>query len=164
MSHWNFSGYVCKGELIVHKDVVEDIIYVFRKLFEERYPVEKMVLIDRYRPFLNGVEDLSLLDEVSCSDNNSSAFCSRTIAGENTWSYHAFGKAVDINPLLNPYSKKGLIVPKNGEGFLNRKINCKGVIKREDPCYMAFIEVGWKWGGDWKLEERGVDYQHFYKE
>lgn len=151
LKHWGFDGCVHGGELVVHEKVAHEVVDIFRELFEAEYPIEKMLLIDSYHAD----------DNLSCEDNNTSAFCSRPITGSATiWSDHSLGLAIDINPLLNPY-KKGLnIVPTNGEVFLDRTIQCRGVINEEDICYQAFIKRGWQWGGHFST---CVDYQHFYK-
>lgn len=156
LNHWGFDGCVHDGELIAHKAVAEEIAEIFRELFAERYPIEKMLLIDSY------LAD----DDSSCSDNNTSIFCSRPITGSTSqWSLHSYGLAIDVNPLLNPYYKRayrehGII----GEEFLDRTLDCYGLIAEEDLCYRAFTSRGWKWGGHWAVTMGCVDYQHFYKE
>lgn len=154
-NHWGFDGCVHDGELVVHEKVADEVVDIFEKLFTAQYPIEKMLLVDAYQAN----------DDLACEDNNSSAFCSRPITGSSTeWSYHSFGLAIDINPLLNPYHKGHKVVPVNGKQFLDRSIDCHGVIKEDDFCYKAFISRGWKWGGHWAKEKGYVDYQHFYKE
>jgi len=69
-----------------------------------------------------------------------------------------------VNPLLNPYCKGEVVLPVNGGEFLDRTMDCVGLITEDDPCYQAFISKGWKWGGHWEKERGYVDYQHFYKE
>jgi len=156
LTHWGFDGCVHEGEFIVHEKVAKEVIEIFQELFEKKYPIEKMLLIDIYKAD----------DDLSCEDNNTCCFCSRPFTGKNDeWSMHSYGLAIDINPLLNPYYNKafrteGII----GEEFLERTLDCRGMIKKDDDCYKAFTSRGWKWAGHW-YEERGyVDYQHFYKE
>lgn len=155
LNHWGFDGCVHRGELIVHKEIAEETVEIFQELFSHRYPIEKMLLIDAY------LAD----DDLSCEDNNSSAFCSRPITGSTTeWSFHSFGLAIDINPLFNPYYNKsfrteGII----GQEFLDRTIDSQAIIREGDPCYQAFVSRGWEWGGDWMQERGYIDYQHFYK-
>jgi hypothetical protein len=154
LNHWGFDGCVHDGELIVHKEAVDDIVEIFEDLFHQYYPIEKMLLVDSYQAN----------DELSCEDNNSYAFCSRKSVGKGEWSYHSYGLAIDINPLLNPYHRGDKTIPVNGIPFLNRKLQCRGLITEQDPCYKAFTSRGWKWGGQWEVDRGYVDYQHFYKE
>lgn len=158
LQHWGFDYCVHEGELVVHKAVAEDIVAIFQELFNARYPIEKMHLIEVYNAD----------DTLACEDNNTSAFCSRPVVGRpNEWSYHSYGLAIDINPLLNPYHKEEVVIPEQGRPFLDRTLDCRGLIVPGDACYNAFISRGWKWGGNWKRTKDGrqpVDYQHFYKE
>jgi len=155
LNHWGFDGCVHDGELVVHQRVANEVMEIFEELFAKQYPIEKILLVDSYQAD----------DDLTCEDNNSSAFCSRPITGRTTeWSFHSFGLAIDINPLLNPYHKGHKVVPANGQQFLDRSIDCHGVITEDDLCYKAFISRGWKWGGHWTKERGYVDYQHFYKE
>ena len=155
LSYWGFDGCAHEGELIVHKEVAQEVVDIFGDLFAQRYPIEKMVLIDAYEAD----------DDRSCEDNNTSSFCSRPITGGTAWSLHSLGTAIDLNPLLNPYYNKafrteGVI----GQEFLNRSLDCRGIIRKDDACYRAFISRGWQWGGNWQESRGYVDYQHFYKE
>lgn len=152
--HFGYDDQIHDGILIMHKSVAEEITQIFKELFEARYPIEKMLLVDAY----------DADDEKSCSDNNSSAFCSRPITGKpHEWSFHSYGVAIDINPKYNPYHKNGNTVPKNGEAFLDRSIDQKGLITHDDLCFQIFSKYGWQWGGDWQESRGYVDYQHFYK-
>jgi len=154
LNHWGFDGCVHQGALIVQRGVAREIVDIFEELFNEKYRIEKMLLIDAYQGS----------DELSCEDNNSSAFCSRLSTNKGEWSYHSYGLAIDLNPLLNPYHREGVTIPVNGEEFLDRSLDCRGLITKNDPCYRAFTSRGWKWGGDW-FEDRGyVDFQHFYRQ
>ncbi|PCI78026.1 hypothetical protein COB21_01660 [Candidatus Aerophobetes bacterium] len=157
LNHWGFDGCVHEGEIIVHKSVAGEVTEIFEELFANQYPIEKMLLVDAY----------SADDALSCEDNNSSCFCSRPAVGKNSWSFHSFGLAIDINPLLNPYQRKGKVIPSNAKPFLDRSLPCKGIITTDDLCYQAFINRGWRWGGHWEIERDEIgcnDYQHFYKE
>ncbi len=153
INHWGFDYCVYEGELIVHKDVAAEVVEIFQELFTIQYPIEKMLLIDSYEAD----------DRLSCEDNNSYAFCSRKAVGKEDWSFHSYGLAIDMNPLLNPYHLDNEVIPENGTEFLDRSLPCRGLITEEDPLYQAFTKRGWQWAGDW-MEERGyVDYHHFYK-
>jgi len=151
VAYWGFDGEIHQGEIIVHQQLALEVQEIFRELYEAKFPIEKMVLIDEY----NGD------DESSMADNNTSAFCSRPITGkQNVYSKHSYGVAIDINPVQNPYQKGELILPPIGEVYLDRSKNAKGMIQVGDPCYTAFISRGWSWGGDW-IDRK--DYHHFEK-
>jgi hypothetical protein len=139
------------GELIVHGNVADEVEEIFHELFEARFPIEKMKLIEEYEAD----------DNASMEDNNSSAFCYRLAVAKPTLSKHSYGLAIDVNPLYNPYVKKELILPKSGTRFADRTIKQKGMILPGDPCHQAFCKRGWTWGGSWPDRQ---DYQHFEKE
>ena len=150
--HVDINGQKHEGEMICNKHIAETLIKIFRKLYEEKYPIEKMVLIDEY----------DADDETAMEDNDSSCFNFRFIAYTKKISKHGLGLAVDINTLYNPYIKvvdgKTIIQPKTAEKYIDRNKNFDYKIEKNDLCYKLFIENGFQWGGDW--EDR-KDYQHF---
>ena len=152
--HMGFDGENHVGELIVSNEVAGDILAIFQELYKAEYPIEKMVLIDEY-----GADD-----EASMADNNSSAFNYRTISHSTKLSSHSYGKAIDINPLYNPYVKtvKGQLTcqPANAETYMDREKEFSYKITADDLCCRLFKEHGFTWGGDW---EKSKDYQHFEK-
>lgn len=150
----NFDGLVDEGILIVNNLISEDALDIFEKLFEAKYPIEKIRLIDDY-----GADD-----ELSMSDNNSSAFCYRVIANTDILSNHALGMAIDINPLYNPYityiDGRENIAPANSAIYCDREKDFPHKITEDDLCCRLFKEHGFTWGGDWEGKK---DYQHFEK-
>lgn len=152
LTHYDLKGKVCFGELLCHKNLIQEFIEIFRKLFDVKYPIEKMRLIDDY----------DANDEASMEDNNSSAFCSRAITGTvGKFSKHSYGGTIDINPKFNPYVKGKIVLPKNATPYLDRTLNIPEMIKEGDSCYTAFIDAGFQWGGHWQTLK---DYQHFEKD
>lgn len=152
VTHWKFKNEVKTGEIIFHKNLAQEITEIFLELFDAHYPIEKMVLIDDY----------DANDDLSMEDNNSSAFCSRAITGKpGTFSKHSYGGTIDINPLTNPYVKGQVVLPKGADKYLDRTQVIPGMIKEGDPCYNAFINRGYAWGGHWTSLK---DYQHFEKD
>ena len=97
MSHWGLDGRVLTGRLIVHEDVAREIVGVFRKLHSARFPIRRMAPVDAY--------DGS--DSRSIEADNTSAFNCRYVEGTRRWSEHAFGRAIDVNPIENPYVSGG---------------------------------------------------------
>jgi len=150
--HYNFEGEIRIGELIVAEDLAEEITKIFYQLYLSKYPIYSIKLIDEFGG--------STGDNASMSANNTSAFNYRLIAGSNKLSNHALGRAVDINPMINPYVKGDYFSPKSGAEYVDRSNIKPGMIDKNDLCYKLFTENGWSWGGDWVHSK---DYQHFEK-
>jgi hypothetical protein len=154
VSFYDFDGNVQQGELVVHVQAVDDLTYIFGKLFDVKFPIQSMKLVD----------DFGGSDDASMSANNSSAFYARRVARTQRWSNHASGLAIDINPLINPYSKGDFFCPKEGEQYLNRSVLVPGMITKESYIYQLFRERGWEWGGECFIDRDGViDRHHFQK-
>lgn len=154
--HMGFDGKTHIGELIVNQAVEEDILEIMTELYQNAYPIEKMVLIDNY----------SAEDEPSMSDNNSSAFNYRVISGTNKLSKHSLGLAIDLNPRYNPYVRTGengkaIVEPANGAAYTDRTVDFPYKIDENDLSYQLFTEHGFTWGGSFHSLK---DYQHFEKE
>ena len=136
--------------LIVNQDLADEVVAIFDQLLQMRYPIEKIRTLDNYP----GADD-----ELSMEDNNSSAFNCRDIPGAGRWSLHAYGRAIDLNPVLNPYvDRTGAFQPKNAAPYLDRDRTDPGVLHAEDPVVRLFTDRGWHWGGDRRIPK---DYQHF---
>ncbi len=149
VDHLGFDGQTHRGELIVHEDLVQDVIAIFEQLYRMGYPVEKIRTVDHY-PDAN--------DELSMEDNNTSAFNCRTIPGTSEWSPHAYGRAIDLNPLINPCLYiSGYFEPQNAAVYLDRGRTDPGLLHNGDPAVHIFTDRGWRWGGEWTTP----DYQHF---
>lgn len=150
LDHIGFDDQTHRGELIVHEKLVQQVVVIFDQLYRLHYPIEKMQPADRYP----GADD-----ELSMQDNNTSAFSCRDIPGTGHWAQHAYGRAVDVNPLLNPYiDSTGGYQPKNAAVYLDRHRIDPGLLHDGDPAVRAFTDRGWRWGGYWKSP---IDYQHF---
>jgi len=156
LPHKDFKGNESIGELIVHKEVANEVVTIFETLYREDYPVKKMKLVSDYKGN----------DWQSIEADNTSAFNCRKATGSKKWSKHSYGKAIDINPIENPYiSRKGYISHKESLVYKKRvhKKNTyadRAVLVKGDKAIQVFKMYGWKWGGDWS----GVkDYQHFSK-
>lgn len=147
VSHVGFDGVVRTGELVVHADVAEGLVGVFAELFAQRYPIRSMRLVDDF-----GADDTASMDA-----DNTSAFNCRAITGGSAWSEHAYGRAIDLNPVENPYVRGSHVAPRAGRDFADRP-DLPGVVHADDEVVQAFAAAGWHWGGDWT---RPIDYQHF---
>lgn len=152
VTHVGFDGRAHRGELMVHEDVAEDIVEVFAALYDDRFPIRRMLLIDEYAGD----------DNASMAANNTSGYNCRRVAGQSTWSDHAYGRAIDINPVQNPYVVGGDVRPPAASRYVSvdRSENApseRGVIRDGDVVRKAFERLGWEWGGDYP----DPDFQHF---
>ncbi len=156
VKHRNFYRSEKMGEIIVHKDVADEVVEIFRELYKIKYPIRQMRLVSDFRGS----------DWQSIEADNTSAFNCRKATGSKKWSKHSYGKAIDINPIENPYiSRKGYISHKKSLFYKKREHKKstyadKAVLVKGDKAIQIFEKYGWIWGGDWS----GVkDYQHFSK-
>ena len=149
VDHWGFDRQVRRGEMVVHVDHAGAVVEVFRELFEARFPIERMQLID----------DFDGSDDASMAANNSSGFNCRTVTAGAAWSQHASGLAIDINPVQNPYvGADGEVHPPAGRSHTDRSQHVDGMIHPDGPVVRAFERAGWSWGGEWTSLK---DYHHF---
>jgi hypothetical protein len=149
VDHWGLDGKVHRGELMAHRDQARRILVVLKKLFQARYPIQRLRLVDAYRAS----------DDRSMAANNTSGFNCRRVSGTSRWSEHAFGRAIDLNPLRNPYvTRGGRVSPPAGRPYANRARRAAGMIHGGDAVVGAFAAAGWRWGGYWSGSR---DYQHF---
>jgi hypothetical protein len=145
--YFGFNDQIHDGQLLIHKDLAKDVQAIFAELAERQFPIERIVPIVAY----------DWDDVASMSANNSSAFNYRVIAGTDRLSNHATGRALDINPIQNPYfTSEGISSPPG----LIYDVQTKGTIIAEDFVVSTFKKRGWQWGGDWASVK---DYQHFEK-
>lgn len=151
MTYWGFDGAPHTGELVVRETVTDDVVTVFEKLYEWRWPIRRMELVDVYRG-----DDFDSIEA-----DNTSAFNCRRATGASSWSKHAYGEAIDINPRENPYvTAAGGTAHENAKKYTKRPMKGKGVINPGDRVVRAFQREGWEWGGYWSGTK---DYQHFSK-
>jgi hypothetical protein len=149
VTHWGFDGAVHTGKLVVHEDAAVEIRRVMRRLYGVGFPIRRLRLIDAY-----GGSDFRSIEA-----DNTSAFNCRTVAGTSRWSEHAYGRAIDINPIENPYVSGGRTSHEKSEPYLDRTRKRRGMIRAGDAVVRAFASIGWGWGGYWPGSVK--DYQHF---
>ncbi len=149
----DYSGVTKTGELVCHKKVADDLLDIFKQLYEAGYGINQVALVDEY----NADDDLSI------AADNTSCFNYRVVAGSSKLSNHALGRAVDLNPLYNPcvYVKSGKVSPPAGTPYADRSVDFPHKIDENDLAFKLFTAHGFKWGGYWKTLK---DYQHFEKE
>lgn len=152
----DFEGEERVGEMVCNRAIADDLLDIFRQLFEARYPIERIQLPD----------DFDADDERQMRANNTSCFCFRVIKGSTKLSAHAQGLAVDLNPLYNPCVKTRrdgtlFIQPSTAAPYVDRSRRFAHKIDRQDLAYRLFIQHGFSWGGAWRSSK---DYQHFEKD
>ena len=147
--HWGFDGRVRTGRLVVHRDVARDVLRVLRALYAARFPIRRMVPVDAY-----GASDFRSIEA-----DNTSAFNCRYVDGTTRWSEHSYGRAIDLNPIENPYvTSRGTTSHRASVRYLRRSPYRPGMAVEGGLAVRAFAEVGWGWGGRWSGDR---DYQHF---
>ena len=150
LSYVDFNGDDQVGELVCNKAVAGDLVAIFKALYDARYPIRSIRLID----------DFDGDDEASMAADNTSCFNYRRKTGMRELSKHARGLAVDINPFENPYVRPSRVRPAGASAFADRTKDFPHKIDKNDLCYKLFREHGFSWGGSWRSVK---DYQHFEK-
>ena len=148
LSHWDFRGQARTGRLIVHRDVAQEIVEVFRDLYAARFPIRRMVPVDAY-----GGSDFRSIEA-----DNTSAFNCRFVEGTTRWSNHASGTAIDLNPIENPYVSGGRTSHRASRSYVDRSRRRPGMAYAGGAVVRAFDRIGWGWGERWSSVK---DYQHF---
>jgi len=154
IKHLGYDGKDKLGKLLIHKSIASNVEKIFEELYQIKYPIFQMKLVSEYN------ND----DWQSIEANNTSAFNCRVVAGTKKWSNHSYGKAIDINPIENPYiSRKGYISHKESLKYRKRvhkenTLKDREILLKDDDAVKIFKKYGWSWGGDWITIK---DYQHF---
>ncbi|HEX3394617.1 MAG TPA: M15 family metallopeptidase [Acidimicrobiales bacterium] len=149
LSYWGFDDRPHDGAVVVDATVADAVISVFHRLYDEHFPIAGMRPIDAFA----GDDNASM-----AADNTSGFNCRAAVAaGPPQWSAHAYGQAVDVNPVENPYIEGGDVLPPAGAPYVNRSQSRPGMAVSGGPLISAFAAAGWSWGGRWS----SPDYQHF---
>ena len=155
LSHFDAENKEHVGEMVCNKAIANDIVEIFRELYRQKYPIQRIRLMDDYEAD----------DEQAMRDNNTSSFCYRKISGSSKLSKHATGMAVDINTLYNPYVRSGkdghrIVEPATATKYVDRRKSFPYKIVKGDLLHRLFLQHGFKWGGSWRTMK---DWQHFEK-
>lgn len=149
VTFWGFDSLPHTGELVVNAEAAADVVTVFDRLYDERFPIEEMRL----------VTTADVRTQPTGDGNNTSAYYCRPAVGQTTgWSAHAYGLAIDVNPFHNPYERGDLVLPELAGAYLDRGNERPGMILAGDEAVRAFRDIGWSWGGDFASLK---DYMHF---
>jgi hypothetical protein len=143
-----FDGRAHTGELLVHRQVAAAVVTVFGRLFAAGFPIERMRV----------TSPAEVTAAPTGDGNTTAAFVCRPTRGQTTWSAHAYGLAIDVNPFHNPYRSGTRVLPELATAYLDRGRQLSGMITAAGPVVAAFRAVGWTWGGDWTSPR---DYMHF---
>jgi D-alanyl-D-alanine carboxypeptidase-like protein len=149
LTYRGFDGRDHTGRLIANRDAAAALVAVFRRLYAARFPIRRMEPVDRY-----GGDDYRSIEA-----DNTSAFNCRAATGSTRWSNHAYGRAIDVNPIENPYVSGGTSSHRASAPYLDRSRHQPGTAYVSGILVSAFRSVGWGWGGSWAGSVR--DYQHF---
>jgi hypothetical protein len=150
VSYVGFDGRVRTGTLVVNRAVTSSVERVFRTLYRERFPIRRMTPVAAF----GGSDTRSM-----AADNTSAFNCRYAVApGPKRWSVHAFGEAIDVNTVENPYLEGGHVLPPAGRSYLDRTRHRPGMAVAGGALVRAFASVGWLWGGRWSASP---DWQHF---
>jgi hypothetical protein len=148
VSYWGFDRKRRVGSIVVRDTAARDVLSVFRRLYAARFPIRRLRLVEAYKGS----------DDASMAADNTSGFNCRYVSGTRRWSQHAYGLAIDINPVENPFLHGGRVEPPAGRRFLDRSRVRPGMVVSNDVVVRAFAAIGWPWGGHWTSSK---DYQHF---
>jgi hypothetical protein len=154
--HWGFDGVVKRGPMVVHEDVADDVLWVFRRLFQARFPIKRVTLTREFVP-----EEFEPL--ISSPRSVTASFNCRPVVTPlgpgDDFSDHSYGLAIDINPVQNPYvTADGFVRNTMSRRYLDRSRDLPGMIHDGDVVVRSFAAIGWAWGGHWS---GGKDYMHF---
>jgi len=153
MTYWGFDDQPHVGTMMVAASVADDVLTVFHRLFDEHFPVRQMKPVEVF----DGSDDASM-----AADNTSGFNCRYAVApGPPQWSAHAFGTAIDVNTVENPYLEDGEVRPPAGVAYTDRSSYRPGMAVPNGQLVQAFAAVGWQWGGRWTASP---DYQHFSRD
>jgi D-alanyl-D-alanine carboxypeptidase len=153
VSYWDFDGNVQQGELVVNRRAATPLARVFRQLYRLRFPIRHMRFIDTYGPKRSRPADRDISGSFECRR----AVPSPCGSGTGNWSQHAFGLAVDLNPIENPYTGCGRTRERASLPYLDRSRIRRGMVT--PAIVRAFRSIGWGWGGSWAGSTK--DYMHF---
>ncbi len=150
LKYWGFDGHSHTGGIVVNEAVVPAVETVFETLYAKHFPIRSMEPIDAF----HGNDNRSM-----AADNTSGFNCRYAVTtGPKQWSAHAYGDAIDVDPLENPYLLAGRVYPPRGKPYLDRAAARPGMAEPGGVLNDAFAAVGWQWGGRWT---GSPDYQHF---
>lgn len=151
LSYWGFDHKAHQGILVVNKVLANEVVSIFKALYYHQFPIERMEPMEKFKGD----------DDAAMQVNNTSAFNCRPVTGQpGVFSQHSYGRAIDINTMINPYVKGNQVLPESGRKYVDRTQYAPGKITKNSFIYAEFTKYDWDWGGNWRDLQ---DYQHFEK-
>jgi D-alanyl-D-alanine carboxypeptidase len=155
-NYWGLSGVIKRGPMVVNATVAEDVLWVFRQLFDARFPLKRVGLTREFVP-----EDFEPI--ISSKRSVTASFNCRPVITPlgpgDAFSQHSYGLAIDVNPVQNPFvTAEGFVRNTEARPYVDRSKDLPGMIHAGDVVVRSFVAIGWEWGGDWS---GGKDYMHF---
>lgn len=166
----DMNGVQREGSIDVASTIAEDVAEIFDALYEMQFPIHSVTPLEELTREKIPFDRAQLLDDISMAANNTSSFNCRASVGPDgkptgRLSDHAHAKAIDINPVQNPFVVHAAdVMPPAGKDFISPEATSSpGVIRRESEIgaqvIKLFADRGWQWGGDFTNTK---DFQHFY--
>lgn len=157
-NYWGFGGNVLRGPMVVNASVAEDVLWVFRQLYDARFPIKRVSLSTPFHPKAFAEHRRIDSNRSVTASFNCRPVVTATGPGDD-YSQHAYGLAIDLNPLQNPYvTTDGFVRNRAAEPYTDRSRDLEGMIHEGGIVFRSFATIGWEWGGNWSGDK---DYMHF---
>jgi D-alanyl-D-alanine carboxypeptidase len=157
-NYWAFDGTLDRGPLVVNASVAEDVLWVFKQLYEAEFPLKKVALATEFKP-ARFEQHRRITSHRSVTASFNCRPVVTALGPGSDYSQHAYGLAIDLNPVQNPYvTTSGFVRNRAAEPYLDRGRHLEGMIHAGDVVFRSFAEIGWEWGGNWSGDK---DYMHF---
>jgi D-alanyl-D-alanine carboxypeptidase len=157
-NYWGFGGNVLRGPMVVNATVAEDVLWVFHRLYDARFRIKRVSLSTPFHPKAFAQHRRIDSNRSVTASFNCRPVVTATGPGDD-FSQHAYGLAIDLNPLQNPYvTTDGFVRNRAAEPYTVRSRRLEGMIHEGDVVVRSFAAIGWEWGGNWSGDK---DYMHF---
>lgn len=157
-NYWGFGGTLLRGPMVVNASVAEDVLWVFHQLYDARFPIKRVALATEFRP-ASFAQHRRITSHRSVTASFNCRPVVTALGPGDSFSQHAYGLAIDLNPVQNPYvTSGGFVRNRAAEPYLDRGRHLEGMIHEGDVAFRSFAAIGWAWGGNWSGDK---DYMHF---
>jgi len=157
-NYWGFGGNLVRGPMVVNATVDEDVLWVFHQLYDARFPIKRVSLSTPFHPKAFAQHRRIDSNRSVTASFNCRPVVTATGPGDD-FSQHAYGLAIDLNPLQNPYvTTDGFVRNRAAEPYTVRSRELEGMVHEGDVVVRSFAAIGWEWGGDWSGDN---DFMHF---